>query len=120
MEKRAWCLRLLLCGWMTAGSVLLRGQPSAMATQPTTRPVLSATEQKKVEDLQNRIKQLRTEKKLKEIVPLSRQALEIHRDVLGEMNPQTLSSMRGLAAALKDCGQLEEAEQLSRQALELN
>ncbi|PNH04770.1 Kinesin light chain [Tetrabaena socialis] len=54
-----------------------------------------------------------------EAEPLSRQALELRRRVLGEEHPDTANSIHNLAACIYAQGRYAEAEPLSRQALEL-
>ncbi|PNH10349.1 Nephrocystin-3 [Tetrabaena socialis] len=54
-----------------------------------------------------------------EAEPLSRQALELRRRVLGEEHPDTASSVSSLASCIQDQGRYVEAEPLHPQALEL-
>ncbi|MEZ5331032.1 MAG: serine/threonine-protein kinase [Thermoanaerobaculia bacterium] len=52
-----------------------------------------------------------------EAMPMLEEALEIHREVLGEEHPDTLHILGNVAAMHRDAGDYEEAERLYREAL---
>eukprot|EP00929_Paragymnodinium_shiwhaense_P008745 TRINITY_DN11270_c0_g1_i15.p1 TRINITY_DN11270_c0_g1~~TRINITY_DN11270_c0_g1_i15.p1 ORF type:complete len:112 (+),score=17.65 TRINITY_DN11270_c0_g1_i15:1-336(+) len=55
--------------------------------------------------------------RFEEAEPLYREALHGYREKLGDMHPDTLTSINNMAGLLKGMGRFEEAEPLLREAL---